>query len=218
MRVPVLLSLAFALASAAPAPPASSAEVERAAGRLQEACNRTVSLEASFVQVLHSVALARPQEERGRLLLLRPGRMRWEYSEPERKIAVLDGQRSWLYVPAENQVFVGSLEEARRSGAAGLLLAGNVDLRRDFLLQPGPEPRGGGALSLTLVPRRPEGEFERLDVTLDPATGLPARIAVHLPLGDVMEYRFADLRPGVPLDAALFRFQPPPGTEVVLAE
>ena len=51
--------------------------------------------------------------------------MRWEYRVPEEKLAIVDGERSWLYIPSEGQVLVGDLGEARR-GVARLLLAGLV--------------------------------------------------------------------------------------------
>jgi len=44
------------------------------------------------------------------------------------------------------------------------------------------------------------------------------RIRVHAPLGDVMEYRLAGVRTGMPLEPSLFQFQPPEGVEVVLAD
>jgi outer membrane lipoprotein carrier protein len=203
--------------AASAAPPAEPG-VDGVVDRLQDTCNRVRTLEASFVQILRSVAFGEPQEERGRLFLLRPGRMRWEYEHPEKKLAVVDGQRSFLYVPAENQVFVGDLDQVRRGGAAGLLLDGNLDLRRDFLLQPGPETERRGEGSVSLLPRSPQPDYDRLDVTVDMKTGLPVRIVVHTPLDEEMEYRFSDLRQGRPLDPDLFRFQPPAGTEVVQAD
>jgi outer membrane lipoprotein carrier protein len=146
--------------------------------------------------------------------------MRWEYRSPETKLAVVDGARTWLYIPAENQVIVGDLDEVHRSGAAGLLLAGTVNLTRDFEIRPGPEEDdpGPGTAVLTLTPRRPSGEFDRIDVTVSLETDLPVRIRVHAPLGDVMEYRLAGVRTGMPLDPSLFQFTPPEGVEVVLAE
>jgi len=85
--------------------PATQALVDR----LQSAYDRLETLRAEFVQTLHTVALAEPQEERGILYLRRPSLMRWEYQMPETKLAVVDGARTWLYIPAENQVIVGDL-------------------------------------------------------------------------------------------------------------
>lgn len=215
MNRTAFIGLLAALAVSSPVQPeAVDAELEATIDRLQSAYDRLETLEAQFVQSLESLALGEPQVESGVVYLQRPARMRWEYQEPEEKLAVVDGQDTWLYIPAENQVYVGSLSALERGGATSLLLAGRVDLRRDFLIRKG---EGSDPLSLMLFPRVPNEEFERLDLILSPETGLPARIRVQGALGDVMEYRFAGIRTGVPLDAGLFRFDPPDGVELVPA-
>ena len=208
------------LATPAPAGPPPPAEVGDLVARLQASYDRLDTLRADFVQTLSSVALGEPQEERGVLYLRRPALMRWEYRRPEFKLAVVDGTRTWLYIPAENQVIVGTLEEVQRSGVAGLLLAGRVDLQSDFEVRPNAaeEAPPSGTAALTLIPRGPAKEFTRIDVTFSLETDLPIRIAVHGSLGEVMEYRFSHVRTGMPLDRSLFLFEPPEGVEVVLAE
>jgi outer membrane lipoprotein carrier protein len=207
-RAPLLFSLAVLLA--APAAPPTPAEI---AARLQAGCRRIETLDAEFTQVLRSLSFGDPQEERGRLRLLRPARMRWDYTSPERKLAIVDGERSWLYVPDENQVIVGDLDEVKRGGAAGLLLTGEIDLARDFRIEAGAGAPSAGQGSIALIPRVPGEEFSRLEILVDLGTGLPARIEVHTAVGEVMEYRFSRVRTGMPLAAGLFHFEPPAGVE-----
>ena len=211
-RVP-LLCLPILLAAAAPPP--TPAEI---AARLQTACRRIDTLDAEFTQVLHSLSFGEPQEERGRLRLLRPARMRWDYTSPERKLAVVDGEHSWLYIPDENQVIVGDLDEVRRGGAAGLLLTGEIDLAREFKIEAGAGAPAAGQGIIALIPRVAGEEFSRLEVLVDLGTGLPVRIEVHTALGEVMEYRFSKVRTGMPLAAGIFHFEPPAGVEILRAE
>ena len=192
--------------------------LEALVDRIQGSYDRLDSLQADFVQVLDSVALGQPQRERGKLYLQRPARMRWEYQAPEEKLAVVDGKQTWLYVPAENQVIVGTLEEVRRSGAAGLLLAGRVRLRRDFRVETAGEDAEPGTATLRLTPVEANEEFAELELTVSLGDLLPVRIVVHGHLGDVMTYHLSHVRAGVALDPSLFRFEPPEGVEVVLAE
>jgi outer membrane lipoprotein carrier protein len=198
------------------APPAvATTEADALLRRLESAYERLDTLQAEFIQSLHSMALAEAQRESGVLYVQRPSRMRWEYRQPEKKLAVVDGERTWLYVPAEGQVFVGSLEEAD-NGVAGLLLADRVDLSRDFIVQALRNEAGEPVPdSVTLIPRAGSEEFERIDVTLSRDSGLPWHIVVHGALGDVMEYRLQKVRTGVALDEDLFRFEPPPGVEQI---
>ena len=66
--------------------------------------NEVQGLVARFTQTLESPALPQPQVESGVVYFLRPGRMRWEYSEPEGKLAIADGERTHLYLPQDRQV------------------------------------------------------------------------------------------------------------------
>ena len=59
--------------------------------------------------------------ERGVVSIKRPGRMRWEYKDPEAKLFISDGRTFYFYVPADRQVGV-SEQDAERS-LAGRLLA-----------------------------------------------------------------------------------------------
>jgi outer membrane lipoprotein carrier protein len=65
--------------------------------------NRADSLEVLFREDYTPVGHA-PKQESGRLLLRKPGRMRWEYSAPQGKLIVCDGKNMWMYTPAENRV------------------------------------------------------------------------------------------------------------------
>ncbi len=193
-------------------------DVDELVQRLQSAYRRLETLQAEFTQSLHSLALAAPQRESGMLYLHRPSRMRWEYRKPEHKLAVVDGEHTWLYIPAEGQVFVGSLAALGSGGALGLLLGDGMDLRRDFVVEVAVDEDGKPlADTLSLVPREPSEEFERIELTLA-NNDLPQRIVVHGAAGDVMEYRLRRVRTGMALQDALFEFQPPEGVEVVPVE
>ena len=56
--------------------------------------------------------------ERGRLLIKKPGKMRWEYTTPEKKLFVSDGVKIYSYIPQDKQVIVAS-PAGRRGDDAG---------------------------------------------------------------------------------------------------
>ena len=70
--------------------------------------------------------------ERGHVLIKKPGKMRWEYSQPEKKLFVSDGVKVYSYVPADKQVTVGAVPKDDQAGAPILFLAGKGNLARDF--------------------------------------------------------------------------------------
>jgi outer membrane lipoprotein carrier protein len=196
-------------ATGSPAVPADAVIEARA---VEEALNGLRGLVASFTQTVESAGLPRPQIEKGTVYLLRPGRMRWEYDVPRGKLAIADGRKSYVYLPEERQVLVAPLDlQGTRSGV-GLLL-NKVDLVGSFEISWGP-----GAVSgtppLLLKPRAPRAEYDALLLAAGP-DHLVRALTIVEPLGSRVTYRFDRVRRVDTLDEKLFRFEPPPGVEIV---
>jgi outer membrane lipoprotein carrier protein len=168
-------------------------------------------LTARFVQTYRSAALGRELVERGTLALKRPGRMLWEYRDPERKTFVSDGRKFYFYVPADKQVIVR--DQAGDRGLPTLLLSGQGDIADQFevALEQG---TGAGLQRLRLVPRRPDAELERAYLDVDGEARIVG-IEVHDAQGNVSRFRFEGVRENVGLADKLFRFEVPRGVELV---
>src|SRR4029453_15693544 len=81
--------------------------------RLEERQARAQDMTARFVQSYRSGILGRGVVERGVVRLKRPGRMLWEYKDPEKKTFLSDGKSYYFYVPADRQVIVRDQDEER---------------------------------------------------------------------------------------------------------
>ena len=149
--------------------------------------------------------------ESGRLYLRRPGYMRWDYEDPERKSAlVLDGD-TLLYLEDEGQLIRGRLDS--ESGLLPDLLAGDGRLRELFVAEiAGVEGRD---TLLRLVPRSSEEALESVTLTLRRRDSAIERAEVLDPAGNRMRYRFLDLRVNRRLPDGIFDLRVPPGTEIV---
>jgi outer membrane lipoprotein carrier protein len=207
----LVLALLFGVAS-----PAVSGELDATgvARRLQDWLDGTRDLEGRFEQTLASGALGTGIEESGRIYLKRPGKMRWDYLQPERKIALIDGESTRVYLEEDRQLWEGSLEEDALLAA---LLTGTEPLAGLFeaLLLATPKHGGEGAYRLQLVPRSSEQEFRHVVLTLR-APEFAIEVAEVLDgAGNLMQYRFARMRRNSGLSEALFVFEPPPGTELL---
>ena len=183
-------------------------------GRVQAWLAETHDLEARFEQTLVSGAFGAGVEESGRLFLERPGRMRWDYTDPEVKIALLDGDRTWLFLEEERQLWEGRLDEAESLLPA--LMAGDKPLDSLFIasLVPSPELRRG-SYRLRLAPRDASESFEEVVLTLRAPRFALEEVEVLDPTGNRMRYRFTELQRNRGLPAAAFRFEAPAGTEIV---
>lgn len=198
------LTVALALAAAEPVSPAQAA-----ARRIEQRQRTVVDLTARFVQTYRSGILGRQVVERGSVSIKRPGRMLWEYRDPEHKTFVSDGSRFYFYVPADRQVIVR--DQAGQRGVAVELLSGELDILARF--EAGLEPLPAGGERLRLVPRQLDPDVERVYVDAD-AAGRIRSIEIVDSQGNRSEFRFEAIRENVGLSDRLFRFRVPEGVEV----
>jgi outer membrane lipoprotein carrier protein len=183
-------------------------------GGLQNWLGATQQMEGRFEQTMTSGALGAGIEEAGRFYLRRPGRMRWDYLEPERKIALIDGNSTRLYLEQDRQLWESELEDG---SLLSMLLADVEPLESVFEsgVLSAPEKGGQGAYRLRLVPRVDVASFREIVVTLRPPEFAIEALEVLDAGGNRMLYRFFDLRRDRPRAVSFFHFEPPPGTEVV---
>jgi outer membrane lipoprotein carrier protein len=203
----VLLALLGPGAAAASPAPVSAEDLAR---RI-EARHRTVrDLTARFVQTYRSGLVGREIVESGTLSLKRPGRMRWEYREPERKTFVSDGQKYYFYVPADRQVVVR--DQAGDRSVTTLLLTGQADILAEFAVAL--EAPEGGRARLRLTPRRENAEVQQVVLEVDERNMIRA-LRVRDAQGSESRFQFEAIRENVGLEDRLFRFDVPRGVEVV---
>jgi outer membrane lipoprotein carrier protein len=207
-----LTGLVLSLAPAGGATPADAAgPAEVLARRIEQRHQRVSDLTARFVQTYRSGLLSQQVVERGVVSLKRPGRMLWEYRDPEKKTFVSDGKTFYFYVPADRQVIVR--EQAGQRGIPALLLSGREDLLRDFdaSLEPPPAPT---LQRLRLTPKKADPEVERVFLDVDQADRIRA-VRVRDAQGNESLFEFDGIRENVGLPDKLFRFEVPRGVEVV---
>jgi outer membrane lipoprotein carrier protein len=202
------LALGAALAPAGAAAP-DAAEV--LARRLDKRHQSLGDLTATFVQTYRSGLMQREIRESGIVSIKRPGRMRWEYQKPEKKLFVADGKSFYFYVPADRQVIVR--RSAGERSIPSLLLSGRSGILSEFKVALDEAP-AAGLQRLRLTPRRPDPEVET--VTLDVDAGDRVRsIEVRDPQGNRSRFLFDQIKENVGLREGLFQFRIPQGVEVV---
>lgn len=206
--VALAVAVAATGAVAAPAPDAAAA---LALDGLQRWLDETSTLEARFEQTLVADMLGGEVRESGRLFLRRPGYMRWDYQEPERKSALVLDRETLLYLADEGQLVRGRLDE--ESGMLPALLAGDGRLRDLFVAETvdGADRRA----LLRLVPRAAGEAVESVTLRLRSRDSAIEWAEVVDPAGNLMRYEFRDLRRNRRLPPGIFDLQVPPGTEIV---
>ncbi len=220
-RVVCVCLLGAPLAFAAPATPATSTANEGESddhgplailGALQARYEGITDLRAEFVQEAHIASLGKRDLSRGHVVVQRPGRMRWEYVAPERRVIVLDGDTLRVYTPADAQLQIAGLAGGFSPTALGFLL-GKGDLRADFtseLLVQEERPEIG----LRLRPRG-DAAFEHLEMWLAPDSHQLRESVVVDVFGNRTSVRFTKIAENGGVDDAAFEIRVPDGTEVI---
>lgn len=173
--------------------------------------NRAQTVEVLFQQT-YTAPRRGPKTEAGQLFLRKPGRMRWQYTVPAGKLFVSDGKYFYLYTPSANRVERTKVKESDDMRAPLAFLLGRLDFRRDFgkfITR-----QRGSDLSITAEPRSDRAPFTQVEFRVGPAFEI-RELEVTGQDNSVMLYRFENEKLNPPLSDKLFRFQPPPGAEIV---
>jgi outer membrane lipoprotein carrier protein len=216
----LLLSLPF---------PPSAIDIKSAVAALESRYRSAKLLQATFLEeYFENGRLVR--SEAGDAYFLRPGKMRWEYSKPEKKVFLVDGKTAWFYVPADHTVTRVPAKRSTDWRTPLALLAGEMKLSRicarvaQSLSEP-PSLPGNVVLSCTpkgATSKAPSADSasappESLEILIEvqPTTGDIARISVHQPGSTTIDFHFENWQFDPPVPASWFRFEPPPGTAIV---
>src|SRR5579875_966308 len=97
--------------------------------RIQQHYQATQTLSADFDEQLTGISGVK-RVRSGHVDYGKPGKFRWEFSEPEKETIVSDGKLLYDYQPDLDQVLEMPLEQAFRSAAPVAFLLGFGDLKR----------------------------------------------------------------------------------------
>jgi outer membrane lipoprotein carrier protein len=201
----------IALAAAAPAQAPSAQEV---AASLQAKYDRVRDFSADFTQQYESGVLKRKITERGRVQVKKPGKMRWDYEAPEKKVFVSDGSQIYLWVPADNQVTTSAVPKQDEATTAVLFLVGKGDLTRDFTVRFG-EQAAEGTYALRLDPKLPERDYDWLQLVVDRKTLQIRSLTAADRQGGQSTFHFTNFRENVGISDNTFAFRIPKGADVI---
>jgi outer membrane lipoprotein carrier protein len=205
------LSTLIALAGSSTA---SQQTAEQVAAALQAKYDRIRDFTADFVQLYESGVLKRKLTERGKVQVKKPGKMRWDYTHPEKKVFVSDGSQIYLHIPADNQVTVSPVPKQDEATTAVLFLVGKGNLTRDFKVGFTSEAPAG-THALRLDPKLPERDYDWLEIVVDQTTLQIRSLKAADRQGGVSTFQFSNFKENVGLSDKTFAFSIPRGADVI---
>ena len=181
------------------------------AQRVDRHYNQLHSLKAGFAESYEGLGIRR--SESGTLLLLKPGRMRWNYSSPAGKLFLLDGNYAWFYSRGDSQVQRIRAKELDDLRSPLRFLLGHTELEKE-LNHLTLTAAADGRFNLSGQPKGLEKRVSRLTLTVT-ADGAIAGIEMEEVDGALTRFSFTGEQPNAPVPADAFHFTPPPGVPVV---
>ncbi len=183
------------------------------AAAVQQKYDRVRDFTADFTQTYEGGVLNRKSTERGTVRIKKPGKMRWEYAAPDKKVFVSDGRKIYSHIPADKQVIVGDVPSDDEATTAVLFLAGKGNLTRDFTVKYVDD--AGGGLALRLDPKQKQRDYDWLVLGVDPKTLQIRSLTAADQQGGRSTFQFTNYRENAGLADGVFTFKIPKGADVI---
>jgi outer membrane lipoprotein carrier protein len=184
---------------------------------LQRKYDAVKDFSADFVHTYQGGVLKKQLTERGTVLVKKPGKMRWDYTAPEKKQFVSDGAKVYYYSPADKQDIVSSVPPDATATTPALFLAGKGRLTSEFTPSFVELPAGlpAGSRALKLVPKSKQPDYDWLVLAVDPATLAIRGLVTIDAQGGTSTFAFTNLKQNIGLADNQFTFKIPRGVDVV---
>ncbi len=219
-----LLTFALCLATVAPGreaaaqtTPALPADRAKAlVDSVQAFYDQTRSFQSDFSQEFFIKSHDTKKQSKGRVIFSKPGKMRWEYSDPKDNRVVSDGSLLRVYDAANQQMFEQSVDKSQYPAALSFLVGGGrLDATFTFELFDGAAMSFPGGKVLVGTPKEPTPAYTKVLFYVDAATSQVRRVLIVDGQGNRNRFDFASPRVNEPIKDEIFRFEPPPGTHVI---
>lgn len=184
--------------------------------RMQKFYEGTTALRGKFIQTLSGPMGKR--QAAGQVVLKKPGKMRWDYEKPERKLFIADGTTLWVYEPEDEQAYKQPLTSSQLPAQVSFLF-GRGRLQDDFDASylDGPPMGEPGDLVLKLVPKVASAAYRHIVFVVHPKTFMVKETVLADQQGGTNHIIFSALEtnPRAGVEDSRFSFTPPPNTKII---
>lgn len=168
------------------------------------------TLKATFKLSLLDSELELLEESQGTLRIKRPGRFRWDYTEPYEQLVLSDGEKLWLYDADLEQATVKQLDESLSTTPA-VLLSGSGDVADGFEIIGVYD--ADGIVWVNLEPKADDTDFQTFSL------GFEGDDLRYMQLSDrldqVTRIEFSNIVRNQTMEDQAFDFIPPDGVDVI---
>jgi outer membrane lipoprotein carrier protein len=195
----------------APAVLGAASATSSPAGEVEKYLTGLSSWSADFKQTIEDGQGHVLRGAAGKFYLERPGKFRWDYSDPSEQMILADGKQIWFYDKDLAQANVRSIDGTLASTPA-MLLSGTGSVSNQFDIKALPDE--GGLRWFQLVPKRPDTDFHLVRIGFD-KDGELASMFLADKLNQITQLTFTHPMKNPKFAPDLFSFTPPPGVDVI---
>lgn len=150
----------------------------------------------------------------GKLIVKRPGMMKWEYEKPDRQIIITDGKVLWVYRPEDNQVMIGKAPSFFGDGKGAGFLADMKLIRKIFRITL-EESDSAEYYVLKLIPQEKNIDISALLLSISKKTFDVVKIVTFNSYGDKTRIKFKDIQLQQNINDSVFKFIIPEGADII---
>jgi outer membrane lipoprotein carrier protein len=188
-------------------------DVKALVDRVQAFYEKTTDFTAEFKQDYLHKAFKRTQTSTGKVTYAKPALMRWDYVKPSARTFVLAKDRVLMLDPEAMTLTIASIATSQLS-ASVTFLWGQGKLADEFSIAKKDCKDCKGTL-LELTPLKPDPRFQKVLLEVDPKSATVIKSTVIDPDGSENAITFGTMQLNTGVDAAKFKLEPPPGTQVI---
>ncbi len=189
---------------------AADPEIGRTLKSIEKRYNSVKTLEAAFSETYKLQGQSRA--ETGVLYLRKPGRMRWEYRNPEGKLFISDGKDAYFYTPDNHRAEKIKLKETEDLRAPMAFLLGRLDFSREF--RDFSTKAEGSSTWITALPKTDDLPYRQVRFLAAPDFRIE-RLIVTGQDASVLDFVFTGEKRNTKVNDTMFRFKLPAGAQFV---
>ena len=170
------------------------------------------SFEANFTQISRLAALDIVEKASGKASFSHPGKMKWEYMEPEHHEIITNGKMLWIFRPEENQVMQGNASHFFKSGAGGSFLSDISLIRKNYTVSI--KEITADYVEINLVTKTKKADISSIVIRISQKNSEIERVVTYNPFNDTTLFEFSGIQ-FKKIDPDVFEFKVPQGTNII---
>ncbi|MCP3875909.1 MAG: outer membrane lipoprotein carrier protein LolA [Desulfobacteraceae bacterium] len=170
------------------------------------------SFKANFTQISKLSALDITEKAFGKAFFSHPGKMKWEYFEPERHEIITNGKLLWIFRPDEKQVMQGDATQFFKSGGGGAFLSDISLVRKNYTISI--KEVTDNYVEIDLVSKKKIQDISSIVIRISKKTSEIKRVVTYNVYDDTTLFEFSEIQ-FQKIDPSVFEFKPPVGLDIV---